>query len=71
MEDFAAVVQQWNTFYFTIAAVTGTLLGLLFVAISLNIESLRQPYGIDQTIVPIFVLIIAATQTTWDFLTHR
>jgi hypothetical protein len=174
MEHFADDVVAWSTFYFTLAAVSGTLLGLLFVAISLNITSLReskfadlrnmgnqtyvnyllillsslvfliphqtpagvglpllafaligltltihqvrqfkrnpehpitsayihrpvfmlqiafvslvcfglialmalltlleQPVGVYGVIVPIFVLIFAATQTTWDFLTHR
>ena len=42
MQDFSAYIEHWGTFYFTVAAVSGTLLGLLFVAVSLNVDTMRR-----------------------------
>jgi hypothetical protein len=36
MEDFGRVVQEWQTFYATIVASSATLVGLLFVAVAVN-----------------------------------
>jgi hypothetical protein len=36
MDKFAQFVQEWQTFYATIAASSATLVGLLFVAIAVN-----------------------------------
>jgi modulator of FtsH protease len=41
MQDFAQLVQSWQTFYATIAASSATLVGLLFVALTLNVESVN------------------------------
>lgn len=38
MNDIEIIFQEWQPFYSTIAGVTATLLGLLFVAISLNMD---------------------------------
>jgi hypothetical protein len=37
MTEFANVVERWETFYFAMAGVSGTLLGLLFVGVSLSV----------------------------------
>jgi len=42
MSDFAQMVHGWQVFYATIAGASATLLGLLFVAVSLNREHLEH-----------------------------
>jgi hypothetical protein len=41
MEGFHDILQSWQSFYATVAAVAATLTGLLFVSLSLNRERLR------------------------------
>ena len=41
METFGQLVQGWQTFYATIATSAATLVGLLFVALSLKLESVN------------------------------
>jgi hypothetical protein len=41
MEDFGQLVQAWQTFYATIATSSATLVGLLFVALSLKLEAVN------------------------------
>ncbi len=45
MDAFAQKVQEWETFYATLAGVSATLVGLLFVSLSLNTSFLRGPDG--------------------------
>ncbi len=42
MDNFAAQIKEWQTFYATMAAACATLVGLLFVAVSLNADYLLQ-----------------------------
>ena len=60
MEIFQASIQSWQVFYATVAAVSATLTGLLFVSLSLNRERLKgqTPHTI----------IGQARQTFGDFL---
>jgi hypothetical protein len=41
MQDFGQLVQGWQTFYATIATSSATLVGLLFVALSLKLEAVN------------------------------
>jgi hypothetical protein len=41
MENFGQLVQGWQTFYATIATSAATLVGLLFVALSLKLEDVN------------------------------
>jgi hypothetical protein len=45
MDAFAQKVQEWETFYATLAGVSATLVGLLFVSLSLNTSFIRGPDG--------------------------
>ena len=60
MEIFQAGIQSWQVFYATVAAVSATLTGLLFVSLSLNRDRLKgqNPHTI----------IGRARQTFGDFL---
>lgn len=40
---FSPTVAEWQTYYFTFAAVTATLTGLLFVAVSLHLDQFTSP----------------------------
>lgn len=42
MNNFAQVVQEWQTFYATIAAASATLVGLLFVGLAISPNTLTQ-----------------------------
>lgn len=42
MVDFAQIIHDWQVFYATIAGASATLLGLLFVAVSINKEHLEN-----------------------------
>lgn len=42
MADFTQIIHNWQIFYATIAGSSSTLLGLLFVAVSLNKEHLEH-----------------------------
>jgi len=45
MDAFTQNVQEWETFYATLAGVSATLVGLLFVSLSLNTSFIRGPEG--------------------------
>ncbi|MFN2289863.1 MAG: hypothetical protein ACK2UC_01610 [Anaerolineae bacterium] len=46
MANFSQIIAQWETFYLLAGTAAATLIGLLFVAISINIESFRgKAYG--------------------------
>ena len=60
MEIFQASIQSWQVFYATVAAVSATLTGLLFVSLSLNRDRLKEQN--PRTIIG------RARQTFGDFL---
>jgi hypothetical protein len=41
-DDFLLRIAEWRTFYFTLAGACATLIGLLFVALSINVNSLNR-----------------------------
>ena len=46
MSDFAQIVSDWETFYLLSGTAAATLIGLLFIAVSIHIEIFnRQPYS--------------------------
>ncbi len=47
MNSFAAAVQSWHDYYIMVGTASATLVGLLFVGLSLNIEMLRRPESAD------------------------
>jgi hypothetical protein len=47
--DFAQAVERWHDFYFALAGISATLVGLLFVVVSLKREVLRNPRFADLT----------------------
>lgn len=60
MESFAEILRDWQVFYATLAAACATLTGLLFVALSLNVDILRRHEDVD--------LMAVARQTFTEFL---
>jgi hypothetical protein len=42
MNDFAAYLQQWHPFFTTMVVTAATLMGLIFLAVSLHIELFKQ-----------------------------
>ena len=66
MSDFSRLVQEWQSFYMLLGTAAGTLVGLLFVALSLNTRVLddeqykRFRYLAHQSFTNfLFLLIIA------------
>jgi hypothetical protein len=46
MSDFAQIISDWETFYLLSGTAAATLIGLLFIAVSIHIEIFnRQPYS--------------------------
>lgn len=45
MADFIARVAEWTPFYSVLAGVSATFAGLLFVSLSINLETLSGPSG--------------------------
>jgi hypothetical protein len=43
MDPFSTHIQEWQMFYATLATATATLVGLLFVSLSINIDLINQP----------------------------
>jgi hypothetical protein len=41
-EDFAAIIVGWHDFYMLAGSAAATLLGLLFVAVSLHIDTIAK-----------------------------
>jgi len=60
MRPFAEVLHDWQPFYITFATACATLVGLLFVAVSLNRDSLSRADGGQRMWI--------ARQTFYDFL---
>jgi len=42
VEDFAAIIDEWHDFYMLAGSAAATLLGLLFVAVSLHIDTIAK-----------------------------
>ena len=47
MDTFSQVVRQWETFYLLTGTAAVTLIGLLFIAISINIELFQNKFSTD------------------------
>jgi hypothetical protein len=47
--EFSQVVERWHDFYFALAGIAATLVGLLFVVVSLKRDVLRIPRFADLT----------------------
>ena len=47
MDTFAETVAQWHDFYIMIGTASATLIGLLFVGLTLNIDLIRRAESID------------------------
>ena len=45
MNAFAELLKGWESFYLAVASAAATLMGLLFVALSVNLQLLRGPDG--------------------------
>ncbi len=45
MNAFAELLKGWESFYLAVATAAATLMGLLFVALSINMQLLRGPDG--------------------------
>ncbi len=60
MKSFTDVLHDWQVFYATLAAACATLTGLLFVALSLNVDIFRRQENAD--------LMVVARQTFAEFL---
>ena len=44
-QDFAQAIEGWHDFYLTTGTAAATLVGLLFVAVTVNVNLLRGPEG--------------------------
>ncbi len=60
MDTFAQAVQVWHDFYLMIGTAAATLVGLLFVSLSLNADALSRQVNAD--------LRILASQTFTSFI---
>jgi hypothetical protein len=60
MDAFSTRIQEWQMFYATLATATATLVGLLFVSLSINIDLINQPQNAH--------LLIRARQAFASFL---
>lgn len=50
-DDFARVVERWHDFYLLVGTASATLVGLLFIALTLNVDLLhRDEYGAARTL---------------------
>ena len=47
MDTFAITINGWHDFYILIGTASATLLGLLFVSLSLNINAISHPTSVD------------------------
>jgi hypothetical protein len=64
--EFSAVATSWHDFYLTAGAASATLIGLLFVGLSINLDEFTSDSGVDLRLLAeqafanfIFVLLIA------------
>jgi hypothetical protein len=60
MEAFTRAVEGWHDFYLMIGAAAATLVGLLFVSLSLNVDAITRPENDD--------LRMLAAQTFTSFI---
>jgi hypothetical protein len=60
MDAFALAVEGWHDFYLMIGAAAATLVGLLFVSLSLNVDVITRPENAD--------LRMLAAQTFTSFI---
>ncbi|MEP7286514.1 MAG: hypothetical protein ABI947_12180 [Chloroflexota bacterium] len=60
MKEFQTAVEGWHDFYVALSAATATLMGLLFVGISLNLEIINRQANAD--------LRLVASQTFTNFI---
>lgn len=60
MDPFVERLQQWQIFYATVAAACATLTGLLFVALSMNVDLLNRAENTER--------MLLARQTFSEFL---
>jgi hypothetical protein len=60
MDTFTKLIQEWQVFYATVAAACATLTGLLFVALSMNVDILSREENTE--------LMLVARQTFAEFL---
>jgi hypothetical protein len=60
MDTFAQAVEGWHDFYLMIGTAAATLVGLLFVSLSLNVDAITRPENAD--------LRVLAAQTFTGFL---
>ncbi|OPY44899.1 MAG: hypothetical protein A4E47_01266 [Methanosaeta sp. PtaU1.Bin028] len=61
VSEFAAVIESWHDFYMLAGSAAFTLLGLLFVAVSLNIDLIAAPRNSED-------LTVFSLQTLMNFL---
>ena len=47
MDTFANVIEGWHDFYMMVGAAASTLVGLLFVSLSLNVEVITHEANAD------------------------
>ena len=47
MSDFSAIIAQWQTFYLMVGTASATLIGLLFVAVSIHIDDFHRKASAD------------------------
>lgn len=73
MDEFALRVQEWQTFYATIAASSATLVGLLFVALSVNPEAWNRAKnsGITSLALQTFTTFLYVIGIALTFLVPR
>ena len=45
--DFSELIKEWETFYLMVGTAAATLIGLLFVAVSINIDSFHRKASTD------------------------
>lgn len=45
--EFSEVISSWETYYLLVGTAAVTLIGLLFVAITINIDTFRRRTGTD------------------------
>jgi hypothetical protein len=60
MDTFAQAIEGWHDFYLMIGTAAATLVGLLFVSLSLNVDAITRPENAD--------LRLLAAQTFAGFL---
>jgi hypothetical protein len=71
MDTFAQAVEGWHDFYLMIGAAAATLVGLLFVSLSLNVDAITREANADlrmlaaQTFTRFLNVVMLAVSATW------